>query len=80
MPSHSATVFRALNARKARYGFQASINANSLILIGEAVKRAREIDPDLLFEVDLNYGKGVAKAYTDVEAAADVIGNTCYPS
>lgn len=78
--STSATVFRALNARKARYGFQASINAASLIFIGEAVKRAREIDPELLFEVDLSYGKGVAKVYTNIEAAADVIGNTCYPA
>jgi hypothetical protein len=72
-------IFRPLRARKGKFGFEALINVMSFLLIGEAVQRAKRIDENLKFEVDLNYGKGLVKVYTDVKAAANEIGCVNYP-
>ncbi|WP_157644064.1 hypothetical protein [Burkholderia ubonensis] len=72
-------VFRPLKARKAKFGFEAHLGSVSFIPIADAVKRAKEIDPNVIFEVDLNYGKGLVKVYTNSEQAADAIGFACYP-
>jgi hypothetical protein len=72
-------IFRPLRARKGKFGFEASINSLSFILISEAVQRAKRVDENLKFEVDLNYGKGLVKVYTDVEAAAEELGFVNYP-
>jgi hypothetical protein len=72
-------VFRPLRARKAKFGFEASINAVSFLLIGEALQRAKRLDENLKLEVDINYGKGLVRVYTDLLAAADEIGFASYP-
>lgn len=67
-------VFRTLKARKAKFGFQTHISANTFIAIADAVKEAQRVDPELLFEVDTNYGNAQVKVYTNVETAAHIIG------
>ncbi|KVP17397.1 hypothetical protein [Burkholderia ubonensis] len=76
----STSVFRPLKARKAKFGFEAHIGSLNFILIADAVKRAKELDHDLIFEVDLSYGKGTVKVYTNSEQAADVLGYARYPA
>lgn len=69
-----SSIFRALKARKAKFGFETHIGTANFIAIAEAVKQAKQVDPDLLFEVDTNYGKCQVKVYTNDETAAHLIG------
>lgn len=66
-------MFRELKAKKAKYGFEASVNAASFIKIAEAVKEAKIEDPDLIFEVGGYTSQNYAKVYTNVEAAAGAV-------
>ncbi len=72
-------IFRALKARKAKYGFTAYLSTRNFILIADAVKRAKELDPELLFEMPTSGGSVEVKLYTESEQAAHSLGFACYP-
>ena len=71
-------VFRQLKAKKALFGFEASVHASLFIQIGTAVTAARKVDPDLLFEVTSSFGGCVAKVYTNDSTAAKILESATY--
>lgn len=40
--------FRQLNARKAKYGFEANVTPTNIITVGKVVELARKLDPDVV--------------------------------
>lgn len=66
-------LFRELKAKKAKFGFEAAVRAETFIPIAEAVKLAMKEDKNLLFDVSGYTSQNYAKIYTNVESAAKLI-------
>lgn len=76
----SKSVFREMGkCRKAKFGFEASVNSESFLAIAEAVKFSRQLDPELIFEVAGYTSHNYAKVYTNDIHAADVMREYVYP-
>lgn len=69
-------LFRQLRAKKAKFGFEASVHTDNFIGLAEGIKAAKALDPELKFEVTSNYGTCTAKVYTDSDAAGALLASS----
>lgn len=72
-------VFYKLKARKALYGFKASVYTDSIVTIGRVITEAKILDPEVEVNVTTSYGDCTVTIHSNISEVDELVSEYVRP-